>query len=86
MYLKSSITDNELKLFVGSNVGLGLTRDIGVMMFLRFVQATGCASMGSIGAGIIADIAPAKDRGGYLGMFSGSEFSLITLSDVPITI
>ncbi|KAK0663639.1 Quinidine resistance protein 1 [Lasiodiplodia hormozganensis] len=46
-------------------------------MFFRFLQAAGSSSTISIGAGVIADIAPAKERGGFIGAFAGiRQFSM----------
>ncbi|GME23700.1 putative major facilitator superfamily transporter protein [Neofusicoccum parvum] len=66
-----------LVLFIGANIGLALSRNIGVIMFFRFLQAAGSSSTISIGAGVIADIAPAKERGGFIGAFAGvRQFSM----------
>lgn len=37
------------QLFVGANIGLALSRNIGVIMFFRFMQAAGSSSTISIG-------------------------------------
>lgn len=66
-----------LVLFAGANIGLALSRNIGVIMFFRFMQAAGSSSTISIGTGVIADIAPAKERGGFIGAFAGvRQFSM----------
>ncbi|EKG18366.1 Major facilitator superfamily [Macrophomina phaseolina MS6] len=71
-----------LILFVGANVGLALARNIGVIMFFRFLQAAGSSSTISIGAGVIADIAPAKERGGFIGAFAGARQVSIAIGPV----
>ncbi|KAH7032156.1 major facilitator superfamily domain-containing protein [Macrophomina phaseolina] len=60
-----------LMLFLLSNIGLALSPSIPVLTALRFFQAAGCSSTISIGAGVIADIAPASERGGFTGTFAG---------------
>lgn len=59
------------QLFLLSNIGLALSPSIPVLTALRFFQAAGCSSTISIGAGVIADIAPASERGGFTGTFAG---------------
>lgn len=44
-----------------------------MLLIFRALQAAGSSSTISLGAGAIADIASPQERGGYLGMFSGSE-------------
>ncbi|QIX02284.1 hypothetical protein AMS68_007801 [Peltaster fructicola] len=60
-----------LLLFVGANVALALSTDGAMLMVFRALQALGSASTISLGAGIIADISPPSERGGYIGWFSG---------------
>lgn len=98
---RSHLTANRAKLtlsvqlFVGANIGLALSQNVGALIAFRFLQAAGSSSTISIGrtlpspnateddegrladyilgAGVIADIAPAEERGGFIGTFAGSE-------------
>ncbi|CAN8100270.1 unnamed protein product [Discula destructiva] len=48
-----------------------------MLIAFRFLQAAGSSSTISIGAGVIADIAPADERGGFIGTFAGMrQFSM----------
>ncbi|THH09616.1 hypothetical protein EW145_g1904 [Phellinidium pouzarii] len=51
-------------------VGLALTptSDYWLLILLRCIQAAGSASTIAISAGVIADIIPAEERGGYIGI------------------
>lgn len=54
----------------GACVGLSLTNSYAVVLVLRALQATGTASTAALGAGLIRDLTPPKDRGGAMGMYS----------------
>jgi len=55
--------------YILSNIGLALTPTYWLLMLLRAIQATGNSATVALGAGVIADIATPKERGGYLGIF-----------------
>jgi multidrug resistance protein len=55
--------------YVISNIGLAETNTYWLLMLLRAIQATGNSATVALGAGVIADIATPKERGGYLGIF-----------------
>lgn len=61
-----------LLILVGSSVGLALcpTSAFWLLLLLRALQAGGCASTISLGAGVIGDISIAEERGGFFGMFN----------------
>nr|POF14990.1 itaconate transport protein [Quercus suber] len=60
-----------LALYVGANIALGLTVNGSMLLAFRALQALGSSSTIALGAGVIADIAPASHRGSYIGWFSG---------------
>nr|POE72224.1 itaconate transport protein [Quercus suber] len=60
-----------LLLYVGANVALALAVNGPMLLAFRALQALGSSSTIALGAGVIADIAPASRRGSYLGWFSG---------------
>ena len=55
--------------YILANIGLALTPSYWLLMLLRAIQATGNSATVALGAGVIADIATPKERGGYLGIF-----------------
>ncbi|OIW32649.1 MFS general substrate transporter [Coniochaeta ligniaria NRRL 30616] len=61
-----------LLILVGSSLGLALcpTSAFWLLLLLRALQAGGCASTISLGAGVIGDIATVEERGGFFGMFN----------------
>lgn len=69
-----------LTLFVGANIALALSTSGPMLLVFRALQALGSASTISLGSGIIADISPPSERGGYIGWFSGGESSIIVES------
>ncbi|KAK8256123.1 synaptic vesicle transporter [Phyllosticta capitalensis] len=71
-----------LLLFVGANIGLALSRSIHMIMVFRVLQAAGSSSTISIGAGVIADIAPPSERGGFIGLFAGVRQAALALGPV----
>jgi MFS family permease len=58
--------------YIGANVGLALSKNYATLMVFRGIQAIGSSATIAIGAGTIGDIAYAGERGGLLGIFSGS--------------
>ncbi|KAI9728848.1 MAG: hypothetical protein M1834_007235 [Cirrosporium novae-zelandiae] len=66
-----------LTLYVGANIGLALSNNLAMLLLFRFIQAAGSSSTISIGAGVIADIAPPAERAGFIGIFAGvRQFSM----------
>ncbi|KAB5581296.1 major facilitator superfamily domain-containing protein [Coniochaeta sp. 2T2.1] len=61
-----------LLILVGSSLGLALcpASAFWLLLLLRALQAGGCASTISLGAGVIGDIATVDERGGFFGMFN----------------
>jgi len=60
-----------LLLYACSNVALALTTNSAMLLTFRALQAIGSSSTIALGAGVIADISPPNERGGYIGLFSG---------------
>ena len=63
-------------LYVGANVALALTVNVPMLLVFRALQAIRSSSTILLGAGVIADIAPASERSGYIGWFSGGKCHL----------
>jgi MFS family permease len=63
-----------LLLYFGSNVALALIANSAMLLTFRALQAIGSSSTIALGAGVIADISPPHERGGYIGWFSGGEW------------
>ena len=61
-----------LLILVGSSLGLALcpASAFWLLLLFRALQAGGCASTISLGAGVIGDIATVDERGGFFGMFN----------------
>ncbi|GAA5917312.1 hypothetical protein JCM6882_008968 [Rhodosporidiobolus microsporus] len=59
-----------LLIYIGSSLGLAFTETYAGLMVLRCVQAAGSASVVALGSGTIGDLAPPKERGGYMGIYS----------------
>ncbi|KAI4730381.1 MFS general substrate transporter [Aureobasidium sp. EXF-10728] len=55
--------------FLGSCVGLALTRNYATLIVLRCLQSTGSASTIAIGSGVVGDVTTREDRGGYMAVF-----------------
>ncbi|CAD0107880.1 unnamed protein product, partial [Aureobasidium uvarum] len=55
--------------FLGSCVGLALTRNYATLIVLRCLQSTGSASTIAIGSGVVGDVTTREDRGGYMAIF-----------------
>jgi multidrug resistance protein len=58
-------------LYVGSNIGLALTRQYAVLLVLRCLQSAGASSSIAIAYGIIADISMPENRGSFVGVLLG---------------
>lgn len=71
LYGRRSILIATLTLYLASNVALGLVQNAPMLLVFRAFQGAGSSSTIALGAGIIADLASPKERGGYLGLFSG---------------
>lgn len=56
-----------------ANIGLGFSNSFAALMVFRGIQAAGSAATISVGAGVIGDITTARERGGLIGVFGGSE-------------
>lgn len=74
-----------LALYVASNIALALVSDSGMLLVFRALQAAGSSSTIALGSGIIADISPPLERGGYLGWFSGGESSSFMVARQKLT-
>ncbi|KAK0709295.1 major facilitator superfamily domain-containing protein, partial [Lasiosphaeria miniovina] len=61
-----------LLILAGSSLGLALcpASAFWLLLLLRALQAAGCASTISLGAGVIADIAAPSERGSFFGTFN----------------
>jgi Major Facilitator Superfamily len=68
-----------LTVYILANLGLALSPSFATLMAFRAIQAVGSASTIAIGAGIIGDISVAAERGGFMGLFGGSESVSIVL-------
>jgi Major Facilitator Superfamily len=62
-----------LLVYIAANAVLSAPGSFAVLMVFRGLQASGSASTIAIGAGMIGDIASAAERGGFMGLFGGSE-------------
>lgn len=60
-----------LIVYIGANIGLALAKNYGFLIGFRILQAGGIASTVTVGSGIIGDITERKNRGFYMGIFSG---------------
>lgn len=59
-----------ISVFGGTTVLLGFVNDINLFIFLRLIQASGCATFSASSLALLASAAPPKLRANYLG-FSG---------------
>jgi MFS family permease len=55
---------------VGACIGLAITNEYAAVLVLRGLQAAGTSSTRALGAGVIRDLWPQSERGGYMGMYS----------------
>jgi MFS family permease len=72
-YGRRPIFISTLIVYLGANVGLALSKNYATLMVFRGIQAVGSSATIAVGAGTIGDIAMAGERGGLLGIFSGSK-------------
>lgn len=61
-----------LVISVGANIGLALcpTNCFWLLLLLHAIQAGGCASLFTLGAGVIGDIAAVEEGAGFFGWFN----------------
>ncbi|GAA6014137.1 hypothetical protein JCM10207_006109 [Rhodosporidiobolus poonsookiae] len=57
-------------IYIASCLGLAFTNTYWLLMLLRCVQAAGSASVVALGSGTVGDLAPPKERGGFMGYYS----------------
>jgi MFS family permease len=55
---------------LGSSVGLSINVTYTSMLVLRALNAAGSASMEALAVGILRDIIPPRQRGGYMGWYN----------------
>ncbi|KAH7089723.1 major facilitator superfamily transporter [Paraphoma chrysanthemicola] len=55
--------------YILANIGLSLSPNFAVLLIFRGLQAAGSASTVSIGNGVIQDIIPPAERGGYISFY-----------------
>lgn len=60
-----------LIVYIGANIGLALAKNYGFLIGFRILQAAGIASTIPIGSGVIGDVTERRNRGFYMGIFSG---------------
>lgn len=60
-----------LIVYIGANIGLAFAKNYGFLIGFRLLQAGGIASTITVGSGVIGDITERKNRGLYMGIFSG---------------
>lgn len=70
--------------YVAACVGTGLSNSFPVLMVFRFLQAAGSSSTIPIRAGVIANITPPSERGGFIGTFSGGPSLFVLLELYPV--
>jgi len=58
-------------LYLGSNIGLALTKQYIILVVLRCLQSAGASSSIAIAYGIIADISVPEERGSFVGVLLG---------------
>ena len=51
-----------------ANVGLALQNSFPALLMLRMIQSAGSSGTIALGYGVVADIAPPSERGGYVGI------------------
>jgi MFS family permease len=72
-YGRRPIFLSTLVVYLAACLGLALSPNFAFLMAFRAIQAIGSSSTIAIGAGVIGDIAVAGERGGFMGLFGGSE-------------
>lgn len=55
--------------FLAACIGLAETKNYATLIVLRCLQSAGSASTIAIGSGVIGDITPRAERGGFMGIF-----------------
>ncbi|VVT57565.1 uncharacterized protein SAPINGB_P005759 [Magnusiomyces paraingens] len=60
-----------LVIYIGANIGLAFAKNYGFLIGFRILQAAGIASTVAVGSGIVGDITDRKNRGFYIGIYSG---------------
>lgn len=60
-----------LVIYTAANLALAFTSSFPMLLVMRGVQAAGSAATISISAGVIADIADPRERGGFMGTNAG---------------
>jgi MFS family permease len=68
-------------LLVGS-LGVAASRSVTSLLIWRVVQAFGCASAFSVGAGVIGDLWTLEERGTAMGIFSGVRPAFLRREDI----
>ncbi|KAI0444623.1 major facilitator superfamily domain-containing protein [Xylaria telfairii] len=56
--------------YVAANVGLALQSSFGLLFFLRVVQSAGISGSYAVTYGVVGDLFPPAERGGYAGVVS----------------
>ncbi|KAJ3757639.1 major facilitator superfamily domain-containing protein [Lentinula raphanica] len=59
-----------LTIYIGACVGLSITNAYPVVLVLCGLLAAGAAPNTALGAGVIGDLVPASQRGGYMGLYN----------------
>lgn len=57
--------------YIGSCIGLALTRWYWLLFGLRCAQSFGIATTIALGSGVVSDVTTRKERGKYIGIFTG---------------
>ncbi|KAJ3033990.1 hypothetical protein HDV00_005609, partial [Rhizophlyctis rosea] len=60
---------SSLTIYILASIACGFARSIGVLIFLRALQALGSSSVLAVGAGTIADVFETSERGRAMGTF-----------------
>jgi multidrug resistance protein len=68
--------------FLGSCIGLALTRNYATLIVLRCLQSTGSASTIAIGSGVVGDITTREDRGGYMAVFQAGLLAPVAIGPI----
>lgn len=68
--------------FLGSCIGLALTRNYATLIVLRCLQSTGSASTIAIGSGVIGDITTRENRGGYMAVFQAGLLAPVAIGPI----
>lgn len=60
-----------LIVYISACIGLALAPSYGVLLGMRALQAAGMATSLALGSGVVGDITLRRDRGSFMGIFSG---------------